>query len=78
MVSGGPKRDLTVLFSLNNAERGVPQVPNPFIPIILAQLKVVGLRMLSAGQYLAHLLPNLFITRPQIAISEELLAARND
>ena len=59
-----PERDLTVLFSLCDAGRGVPQVLNPFILIIWAPLKVVGLRMLSAGEHLAILCPNLSITRP--------------
>ena len=51
---------------------------DPSILIFQDKLKVVGLRMLYAGQYLARLIPNLFIRRPQIAISEELLPARND
>ena len=50
---------------------------NPSISIVWTQLKVVDLEMLSPGQHLALLHPNLSIIRPQIAISEELLIARN-
>ena len=77
-MGGGPRRDLTVLFSLCGAIKGVPQVLNPSILIAWAQLKLVGLRMLSEGQHLAHLLPKLSITRPQMVISEELPEARKD
>ena len=47
---------------------GVPQVLNTFVVIVLIQFRVVGLTMLSTGQYLAVLRPNLSVTRPQIAI----------
>ena len=77
-MGGGLRRDLTVLFSLCGAIKGAPQVLNPSILIAWTHLKVVGLRMLSTGQHLAHLLPNLFITRPQMPISDELPAARNE
>ena len=76
-MSDGPGRDLTVLFGLCDAGRGVPQVLNPSILIVWTQLKVMGLRMLSVGQHLAVLCPNLSIRRPQIAVSEELPTARN-
>ena len=56
---------------------GVPQVLNPSILIVLIQLRVLGLRTLSIVQHLAVLRPNLSVTRPQIAISEDLLTARN-
>ena len=56
---------------------GVPQVLNPSILILLIQLRVVGLRILSVGQHLAFLCPNLSVRRPQIAISEDLLTACN-
>ena len=76
-MGGGPERDLAVLFGLYDAPRDVPQVLNPFILIVWTQLKVIGLRMLSVGQHLALLCPNLSITRPQIAVSEELPTAHN-
>ena len=63
-MSDGPGRDLMVLFGLCDAGRGVPQVFNTFIVIVWTQLKVMGLRMLSAGQYFALLRPNLSIIRP--------------
>ena len=66
-----------MLFGLYDARRGVPQVLNPSILIAWTQLKVVGLRMLSAGQHLALSRQNLSIIRPQIAVSEELQTARN-
>ena len=56
---------------------GVPQVFSPSILIVLIQLRVVGLRTLFIVQHLAVLRPNLSVTRPQIAISEDLLTARN-
>ena len=74
-MSDGPGRDLMVLFGLCDAGRGVPQVFNAFIVIVWTQLKVISLRMLSIGQYLAILCPNQSITRPQIFVSEELPAA---
>ena len=55
----------------------VPQVLNHSILIVWIQLRVVGLRMLSAGLHLAVLRPSLSVTRPHIAISEHLLTARN-
>ena len=76
-MSNGPGQDLMVLFGLCDAGRGVPQVFNPFIVIVWTQLKVMSLRMLSVGQHLAVLCPNLSIRRPQIAVSEELPAAHN-
>ena len=76
-MGSGPERDLMVLFGLCDASRGVPQVLNTFILIVWTQLRVVGLRMLSVDQHLAVLHPNLSVTRPQITISEDLLAARN-
>ena len=66
-----------MLFGLGDTGRGVPQVLNPFILIVWTQLKVMGLRMLSVGEHLASLCPNPPIIRPQIAVSEELPAARN-
>ena len=57
--------------------RGVPQVLHTFIIIVWIQIWVVSLRMLSAGEHLAVLRPNLSVRRPQIAISEHLLSARN-
>ena len=56
---------------------GVPQVLNTCVVIVLIQLRVLGLMMLSTGQHLADLRPNLSVTRPQIAILEDLLTARN-
>ena len=50
---------------------------NTFILIVWTQLRVVGLSMLSAGQHLAVLRPNLSVTRPQIAVSEGLLIVHN-
>ena len=41
------------------------------------KLMVVGCRMLSEGLYLSLLCPNLFLTRLQIAVSDEFLTARN-
>ena len=76
-MEGGPERDLMVLFGLSCAPRDIPQVLNPSIVIIWIQLRVLGLRMLSAGLYLSLLHPNLFITRLQMAVSEELLTAHN-
>ena len=76
-MSDGPGRDLTVLFGLCDAGRGVPQVLNPSIFIVWTQLKVMGLRMLSVGQHLALLGQYLSIIRPQIAVSEQLPTARN-
>ena len=76
-MDDGPERDLTVLFGLCDAGRGVPQVFNPFIVIVWTQLKVMSLRMLSVGQHLAVLCPNLSVIRPQIAFSEDLLTDRN-
>ena len=67
----------TEFFVHSEGSGGNSKVLNPSILTVLIQFWVVGLRMLSAGQYLAHLTPNLFITRPHIAISEELLAAHN-
>ena len=54
---------------------GVPQVLNTFVVIVLIQFRVLGLTMLSTGQYLAVLRPNLSVTRPQIAFSKDLLTA---
>ena len=76
-MEGGPERYLTVLFGLSGAPRDIPQVINPSIVIVWIQLRVLGLRMLSAGLYLFLLHPNLFITRLQMAVSEELLPAHN-
>ena len=76
-MSDGPGRDLMVLFGLCDARRGVPQVFNAFIVIAWTQLEVISLRMLSVGQHLAVLCPNLSLTWPHIAISEHLLTARN-
>ena len=56
---------------------GDPQVVNTSNLIVLIQHRVVGLRMLSAGQNLAVLRPNLCLTRPHIAISEHFLTAHN-
>ena len=47
---------------------------NTSILIVLVQIRVVHLRMLSAGLHLAVLRPNLSETRLQIAVSEELQA----
>ena len=55
----------------------VPQVLNHSILILLIQVRVVVLRTLSIVQHLAVLRPNLSVTRPQIAIPEDLLTARN-
>ena len=66
-----------MLFGLYDSSRGVPQVINTSILIVWIQLRVVGLRMLSAGQHLAVFCPNLSLMRAQIAISEDLLTARN-
>ena len=63
-MGGGPEQDLTVLFGLCDVGRGVPQVLTTSILIVLIKLGVVGLRMLSAGQHLALLRPNLYIIRP--------------
>ena len=76
-MEGGPERDLTVLFALSGAPRDVPQVLNPSIVIVWIQLRVLSLRMLSAGLYLSLLHPNLFITRLQMTVSEELLTPHN-
>ena len=76
-MEGGPERDLTVLFGLCGAPRDVSQVLDTSIFIVWIQLRVLGLRMLSAGLYLSLLHPNLFITRLQIAVSEELPTAHN-
>ena len=56
--------DPTVLFGFCDANRGVPQVLNPYILIIWTNIKVVGLGMLSVGQHLALSRPNLSIIRP--------------
>ena len=66
------------MFSLCGAIKGVSQVLNPSFLIAWAQLKLAGLRMLSEGQNLAHLLTKLSITRHHITISDELPEARND
>ena len=63
-MGGGPERDFAVLVAMNDMGRGVPQVFNPFIVIVWTQLKVVDLGMLSAGQHLVLLRPNLSIIRP--------------
>ena len=63
-VGSGPERDLMVLFGLCGASRGFPQVLNTFILIVWTYLGVLGLRMLSAGQHIAILCPNLSATRP--------------
>ena len=76
-MEGSPERDLTALFGLCGAPRDVPQVLNPSIVIVWTQLRVLGLRMLSAGLYLSLLHPNLFITRLQMVVSKELLTAHN-
>ena len=76
-MEGGPERDLTVLFGLYGAPRDVSQVLNPSIFIVWIQLRILGLRMLSAGLYISLLHPNLFITRLQMAVSEEFLTAHN-
>ena len=76
-MEGGPERDLMVLFGLSGAPRDIPQVLNPSIVIVWTKLKVMGLRMLSVGQHLALLCPNLPIIRPRIVVSEELPEARN-
>ena len=67
----------TDVFVHSQGLRGVPQVLHTFIIIVLTQIRVVGLRMLSAGEHLAVLRPNLSVRRPQIAISEHLLSAGN-
>ena len=56
---------------------GDSQVLNTSILIALIQLRILSIRMLSAGQHLAILRPNLSATRPHIAISEHLLTAQN-
>ena len=76
-MEGGPERDLTALFGFCGAPRDLPQVLNPSIVIVWIQLRVMGLRMLSAGLYLSLLHPNLFIIRLQMAVSDELLTAHN-
>ena len=76
-MGGGLKRDLTVLFGLYGAKKGVLQVLNPSISPSWTRLEVVGLKMLSAGQHLALLRQNLSIIRHQIAVSEQLPTARN-
>ena len=76
-MEGGPERDLMVLFRLSGAPRDIPQVLNLSIVIVWIRLRVLGLRMLSAGLYLFLLHPNLFITRLQMVVSEELLTAHN-
>ena len=76
-MGSGPERDLMVLFGFYGASRGFPQVPNTSILIVWTQLRVVGLRMLSAGQDLAILRPNLPVARSQITIPEDLLTACN-
>ena len=76
-MNKGLGRDLTVLFGLCDAGRGVPQVLNPSILIIWTKIKVVGLGMLSAGQHLAVLRQNMLATKPHIAISEHILTAHN-
>ena len=76
-MSDGPEQDLMVLFGLCDTGRDVPQVFNPFIVIVWTKLKGMGLRMLSVGQHLALLCQILSIRKPQMAVSEELPAARN-
>ena len=72
-----PGQDLTILFCLCDAGRGVQQVLNPSILILLIQVRVVGLQMLSKGLNLALLRRNLSVTKLQMAVSEELQAAHN-
>ena len=50
---------------------------NPSIIIVWIQLRVADLKMLSAGEHLAVLRPNLSVTRPHMTVSEHLLTARN-
>ena len=76
-VGSGPERDLMVLFGLCDTSRGFPQVLNTSILIVWTYLGVVGLRMLSAGQHIAILRPNLLVARSQITIPEDLLTACN-
>ena len=78
MAKNLPKITLdTDVFVYSQGLGGVPHVLNPSIFIVWIQLMVVGLRMLSGGEYLAVLRPNLSVTRPQIAISEHLLTGHN-
>ena len=67
----------TDVFVHSQGSVGDPQVVNTSNLIVLIQHRVVGLRMLSAGQNLAVLRPNLCLTRPHIAISEHFLTAHN-
>ena len=50
---------------------------NPSILILLIQLRVVGLRMLSAGQNLAVFLPKRIPNEGSDTISEDLLTPCN-
>ena len=50
---------------------------NPSILIVLIQIRVTDLGMLSIGQHLDVLRPNLSVTRRKIVFSEHLLTARN-
>ena len=67
----------TDVFVHSQGMGGVPQVLKTSILIVWTQLRIAGLRMLSASQHLTVLHPNLSVTRPQVAISEHLLIARN-
>ena len=67
----------TDVFVYSEGSGGIPLVLNPSILIVGVQLRVEGLRMVSVGQHLTVLYPNLSLTRPHIAISEHLLTAHN-
>ena len=78
MIKNLPKiAPYTDVFVHHQGLEGDSQVLNTSILIVLTQLRVVGLRMLSAGQHLALLRQNLSIIRHQIAVSEQLPTARN-
>ena len=63
-----------MLFCLCVDPKGVTDVFNPLIVIAWIQLRLVGLRMLSAGVHLAHSGPNVSIIKHQMAISEDFPA----
>ena len=75
MVKNLPIAPYTNAFIHYQGPESDSQVLNISILIILIQLRVLGLRMLSTGQHVAVLRPNLSVTRLRIAISEHLLTA---
>lgn len=75
-VAGSPRSDMTVVFSVCDIPKGVSQVLDPpLIVIVWIQLRLVGLNMLSKCLHLVHFGPKLSINKLQLAILENFPTA---